>query len=95
MNTTGYYMTHNRFLNSTLNMNIHETPTSSNISRVAYDADNANLYIEFRSGKTYRYSDVSPDTWNQLIEATSTGTFFSQRIRTAYKGVEVPKIPTA
>jgi hypothetical protein len=74
-------------------MNIHETPGSSNISRVAYDAEHANLYIEFRSSKTYRYSDVSPDTWNQLIDAQSVGTFFSQRIRNAYKGIEVPKIP--
>ena len=74
-------------------MTINDTPSSSNISRVAHNG--STLYIEFRSGKTYRYEDVSFDTWNQLVSAASVGKFFSERIRNAYKGVEVAQIPEA
>ncbi len=64
----------------------HDTPTSSNISRLKYDDAAGKLYIEFRSGKTYVYDDFSYDAWNQFISAPSAGQFFNQRIRDAYKG---------
>lgn len=67
----------------------HDTPDSSNIARIEYDADTGTMFIDFRSGKRYRYSDVSTDLWNQFIDAPSAGQFFNQRVKSAYKGVEV------
>jgi hypothetical protein len=96
MKTTGYEQTHNRFLNSNLQQKmvvIQETPSSSNISRIAHNGESGVLYVEFRSGKTYRYEDVSPDTWNAFIEAPSVGNFFHARIKDAYKSALVDKIP--
>ena len=96
MKTTGHYMTHNRFLNSNLQPKmvvLQDTPSSSNIASLAYNGDAGVLYVQFRSGKTYRYEDVSPDTWNAFIEAESAGKFFQQRIRDAYSSAVVDRIP--
>lgn len=95
MNTTGHYMTHNRFLNSNFSnmIIIQPTPTSSNIARIAHDATTGTLYVEFKTGKTYKYAEVSPDTWNHFVDAPSTGKFFAERIKDAYKSTQVDKIP--
>jgi hypothetical protein len=97
MNTLGHYMTHNRFLNSNLQLKmitIQPTPSSSNIARIAHDGQSGSLFIEFRSGKTYKYEDVSPDTWNAFVEAESVGKFFASRIKEAYKGYVIDHIPS-
>lgn len=95
MNTTGNYMTHKRFLNSNLEyqMTRHQTPQSSNISQIAYDAASGQLYVEFRNGRIYRYSEVSPDVWNQFIDADSAGQFFAARVKNAYASQIVTEIP--
>ena len=63
----------------------HDTPNSSNISRLNYDDEKSMLMIEFRSGKMYRYHDVDSATWNKLIEAPSAGRFFNNEIKGKFK----------
>jgi hypothetical protein len=67
----------------------HDTPNSSNIAQVKYDDDRGTLYIDFRSGKTYRYDDVPYEIWNGLLEAPSVGQYFNQNIKNQYKGIPV------
>lgn len=63
----------------------HDTPNSSNISRILYDDQKAELVIEFRKGRPYRYSDVPPEIWNDFVAAPSAGKYFAQYIKGQYK----------
>lgn len=67
----------------------HDTPESSNIARLHYDAATGELKIEFRSGKTYRYFDVPTDVWNMFIDAPSAGKFFASTIKDVYQSQAV------
>lgn len=67
----------------------HDTPTSSNIARLQYDPDTAVLRVEFRSGKTYAYSDVPYDVFNVFQSAPSAGKFFASTIKGVYKEKQV------
>lgn len=70
-------------------MTIHDTPTSSNIARLKYDEQQAKLYVEFRSGKTYEYTDVPYDIYNAFVSAPSAGKFFNSTIKGVYKEQQV------
>lgn len=68
-------------------MTTHDTPTSSNIARLHYDAETAVLKIEFRSGKTYSYEDIPYDIFNAFVSAPSAGKFFNTTIKGVYKQI--------
>ena len=57
---------------------------SSSIRSVGYDRDEAALEIEFQSGGVYRYADVSPETYEGLLGASSHGSYFHENIRGQY-----------
>jgi lysyl-tRNA synthetase class 2 len=66
------------------------TPVSSSSLRAAgYDERRKWLVIQFNSGLTYRYSDVPPVIFAELMEAASKGTFFNTRIRDHYSFVRL------
>jgi hypothetical protein len=67
----------------------HDTPTSSNIARIQYDAETAVLKVEFRSGKTYSYADVPMDIVNAFVSAPSAGKFLNSTIKGVYKESQV------
>lgn len=48
---------------------------SSNIAAIGYDVSNLKLYIEYKSGKTYEYDNVTPNMWNALINVDSKGSW--------------------
>ncbi|MBS1793361.1 MAG: KTSC domain-containing protein [Acidobacteria bacterium] len=59
--------------------------TSSNIKAAGYSENSRTLVVEFKSGKRYRYANISPELWKQF-EATfdgsqSAGKFFNANIR--------------
>lgn len=56
---------------------------SSNIRRVGYNPENKRLYIQFKSGATYRYSNVEPKTYAELIGSVteSIGKAFQSLIK--------------
>ncbi len=57
---------------------------SSNLASCEYDAEARSLAITFRSGSTYRYSDVPETVYEGLLSAASPGSYFASRIKDAY-----------
>lgn len=58
--------------------------TSSNIQGVAYDRDTQTLYIQFKNGSEYSYANVPNDEYEELIEASSVGSYFNDNIKGQY-----------
>ena len=54
---------------------------SSNLKMVGYSHDSWDLYIEFKSGGTYRYPKVPPAMYREMMTADSVGAFFSERFK--------------
>ena len=57
---------------------------SSAISSVGYDERSSVLEVEFESGAVYDYFDVPPQVYQDLLKASSKGSFISQRVRDQY-----------
>jgi hypothetical protein len=62
-------------------VSVRRHPIDSTVLRaVGYDADTAELEIEFHSGDAYRYYAVPPSVARELREAESPGAYFNRRI---------------
>ena len=64
---------------------------SSVIRTLTYDEEHNILEVEFRTGRVYQYSAVSPVEYDELLRANSIGEFFNREIRPAHPYVEVTK----
>lgn len=62
---------------------------SSMLRSVGYDAKQQVLEVEFHHGRIYQYLDVDEQTYRELIEAPSIGTYFNGNIRDNYENVRV------
>ena len=60
---------------------------SSMIQAFGYDEDNKALLVIFNSGKTYQYSDVPQETYEELLEADSKGSYMRSFIIDCYPHV--------
>jgi hypothetical protein len=58
---------------------------------VKYDDDAGELDITFTSGKTYRYRDVPPDVYDELLDAESKGEYFNENIKNIFTFSEVAR----
>ncbi len=58
--------------------------TSSNLASVGYDAESMTLEVEFLDGSVYQYFDVPEFEWEELMNASSHGTYFNHHIRNHY-----------
>lgn len=54
---------------------------SSNVRQIGYDAELRLLRVIFHSGDTYDYPDVSPETWEALMDAPSKGSFMASHLK--------------
>lgn len=54
---------------------------SSNLASVGYDESTSTLEIEFRSGGIYQYFGVPQNIYQELMNASSKGTYFDQNIK--------------
>jgi hypothetical protein len=54
---------------------------SSVLTSVAYLPDQRMLYLRFRSGELYCYSDFPPELYRDFLAADSKGQYFSYNIR--------------
>ncbi len=54
---------------------------SSNVGRVAYDSDNDELLIEFKSGSVYAYPSAGEAAYQDLLYSTSPGQYVSRWLR--------------
>jgi hypothetical protein len=57
---------------------------SSNIKSVGYDQKSKKLEIEFMNGGIYEYDGVAKETYDDMINATSIGSFFYHNIKGQY-----------
>ena len=57
---------------------------SSTLATVFYAAGIRELEVEFRSGQIYRYSDVPPQAYSELLAAPSKGGYYNFHIRNRY-----------
>jgi hypothetical protein len=55
--------------------------SSSNLASIGYDEKNNILEVEFNHGGIYQYSNVSYYVYEELMKASSHGTYFSANIR--------------
>lgn len=55
--------------------------TSSNVRRIAYQADFHRLFIEFHSGAIYSYENFEPSRWEDFLASDSKGMFVYYIIR--------------
>ena len=58
---------------------------SSNLSSVGYDGGSSTLEIEFQENAVYQYFDVPAVVHEQLMQASSKGTYFAANIRDQYR----------
>lgn len=58
---------------------------SSNLASVGYDAENEILEVEFNHGGVYQYFDVPENVYEELMNASSHGVYFSANIRNDYE----------
>lgn len=59
--------------------------TSSNIDKLFYKEDEYHLFVVFNNGSHYMFHDISPKIYNELINADSVGSYFSNNIRNKFK----------
>jgi hypothetical protein len=57
---------------------------SSTLASALYLCESRELELEFRSGQVYRYSDVPPQAYNELLSAESKGGYYNFKIRNRF-----------
>ncbi len=57
---------------------------SANLDAVGYDDLTEELVVRFKNGSEYTYSNVKPHVFDDLMNSTSKGRFFSQNIKNVY-----------
>ncbi len=62
---------------------------SSVLASVLYRPKLRLLEVEFRSGEFYRYFDVPPKSYNELLNAESCGRYFNLNIRNRFNGKHI------
>lgn len=62
---------------------------SSNIERIGYDANSNTLRVEFKSNRTYDYSNVPENVFNDLKNASSVGSYLAKNIKNSYPYTEI------
>lgn len=55
----------------------HLFENSSMLASCAYDTSEKELHVQFQNGKTYVYTDVGVDIYNDLCAAKSAGKYFN------------------
>ena len=63
----------------------HNTPCSSNVESMDYDARKEELIVHFRSGSSYLYLDFPEVKWEEIKAAHSTGKYISENVRGKYE----------
>lgn len=61
------------------------------IKSVGYDPLTKVLEVEMANNDLYRYSDVPPEHYDQMMASESVGKYFAGAIRVAFKGKKVEK----
>ena len=62
---------------------------SSNIERIGYDPNSNTLRVEFKSNRTYDYSNVPENVFSELKSASSVGSYHAKNIRNIFPHTEI------
>jgi hypothetical protein len=62
---------------------------SSNVEAVGHDPENETLYVTFLGGGTYTYAGVDQQTFEELRDAPSVGSFLNRMIKPNYPYEEI------
>jgi hypothetical protein len=65
---------------------------SSNLKTVYYNKDRFELFVEFHNGSIAGYRSVPSIVYAALVDATSAGRYYNQKIRGLYTGIPVGKL---
>ena len=69
---------------------MQRTPVeSSSVAAVGYDAVSAELEIEYRNGRTYRYQSVPVAAYRLLLQAPSVGEYVNKVIKPRFEAKSV------
>ena len=68
---------------------------SSTPASVLYLPKHRQLELEFRSGEIYRYLDVPPQVYSELLAAPSKGIYFNSNIRKQFPFHQLSRFPSA
>jgi hypothetical protein len=55
--------------------------SSSNVSRVGWNDETNELLVEFNSGSVYAYPDAGESAYQDLLVATSPGSYVARNLR--------------
>lgn len=58
--------------------------SSSNIAAIGYDADTKTLAVQFNNGRLYRYTGVPNGEYQNLLNASSVGSYFAANIKNIF-----------
>jgi hypothetical protein len=58
---------------------------SSNVAAVGYDEEQESLYVEFKSGSTYKYLEVPFYAYEEMLSADSIGRYLNKEIKGRYE----------
>lgn len=73
-------------------MNAQTSPAqlrSSTLARAEYNANAAQLLLDFHDGSRYLYSGFPAPLFTELLHAASQGAFFNREIRNRYPYVRL------
>ncbi len=62
-------------------MKMNDVDGSTAIAAVGHDPETNTLHVQFHSGRTYAYPDVSTEAHSQFLDADSMGSHFAKHIR--------------
>lgn len=62
-------------------------PNSSTITEYAWDGKN--LLVQFKSGRTYQYDDVSENVFVKMASGISAGKFLNANVKGKYQESEI------
>lgn len=66
-----------------------ENVSSSNLESIGYDYHNEILEIEFKNNSVYQYFNVPENVYDELMNASSHGVYFSANIKNDYEYTKV------
>ena len=69
---------------------MNRTPvTSSSVASIGYDPNTMTLEVEFSDGSVYQYFDVPEPVYQDLMSASSVGTYLNRNIKANYRYAQI------
>lgn len=62
---------------------------SSNLQSIGYNEKEKVLFVEFKTGSKYAYTNVNKEVYQELMSAESHGKYFHKNIRNSYAYTKV------